>query len=112
MGDEHAVDVEFRESVSEHAGRVMPFPVVVCERAHGCCQDIRADGLIEDDGEPSVVLYSQFPRTAAVDPAVVGRRIRGPSEPTGDREVRRGYGDRGSRDPVSEIGRASCRERV
>src|SRR5437867_41346 len=57
LGHEHAVHVEFRQAGSEHAGCVMPRPVVVCERAQGRGVDIRLDGLVEGDLEPSVVPY-------------------------------------------------------
>src|SRR5207245_755144 len=41
------------------------------------------------------------------DAAVVRRRIRRPTEPRGDREIRGGYGNRGSRDliPSAEVPR-------
>src|SRR5205823_2211611 len=102
LSSEHAVHVEFRKAVSEHAGYVMPFPVAVPKR--GCCMSvyIRLDGLVEDDGEPSVALYTQLPRAAAaaLDAAVVGRGIRRPVEPSGDGETRDFCADRGSRNPV------------
>src|SRR5437773_7834898 len=67
----------------------MPGAVVVRERA--CCIGVHVwlDGLVEDDGEPTVGPYAQFPRTAAatLDSAVVRRRIRRPIEPGGDREA-------------------------
>src|SRR2546422_11684872 len=83
---------------------MMPRPVVVGERADDRRHDIRSNGLIEDDGKSTVVLYPQLPRVpASLDSAVVRRGIRRPPEPGGDREVRGGNGNRGSRDPVSRV---------
>src|SRR2546426_11321025 len=82
----------------------MPFPVVVCERADDRRHHVRSNGLIEDDGEPSVVLDPELPRvTASLDSAVVRRGIRRPPEPGGDREVGGGNGNRRSRDSITGV---------
>src|SRR2546428_6174101 len=66
----------------------MPFSVVVCERGCSFCKHVRGDGFIEDDREPSIILYTQLPRIpASLNPAVVRRGVRRPVEPRGDREV-------------------------
>src|SRR5436309_15482529 len=82
----------------------MPRPYVVRKGGFGVRHDVRANGLIEDDGEPSASRHPQLPRAAAasLDSAVIRRRIGRPSEPCGDREIRGGYGDRGSRDPIPD----------
>src|SRR5436309_944106 len=87
----------------------MPFPVVVSGAGFGVRHDIRANGLIEDDGKRSASRHPQLPRTTAapLDPTVVRRWIRRPPEPGGDREVRGRDGDRGSRDAVSASGEVS-----
>src|SRR5256885_1003641 len=83
---------------------MMPFSNIVCERARGGGVYIRLDGLVEDDGEMTVVLDTQLPRiTASLDSAIVGRRIRRPVDPGGDGEIPPGYRNRGSCDPVSRV---------
>src|SRR3989442_12585433 len=80
----------------------MPVPVVVRTGAHRLGNHIRTDGLIEDAGKPTIGPHAKLPRKAAsVDSTVIWRGIRRPPEPGGDREVRGGNGNRGSRDPVS-----------
>src|SRR5439155_7118662 len=80
----------------------MPSAVVVGERAYDFRKHIGADRLVERGAEPSISHHAKFPRPAAsLDSAVIRRRIRRPSEPGGDREVRGGYRNRRSRDPIS-----------
>src|SRR2546425_4901631 len=99
---ERPVHVELHQTVSKHSGRMMPCAVVVGERAYDFREHVRTDRLVERRAEPSVRHHAQLPRTAAsLDSAVVGRGIRRPPEPGGDREVRGGYGNRGSRDSIS-----------
>src|SRR2546426_1487028 len=88
LGDEDAVHVESRQAGSKHSGRVVPVPVVVCERACDFRKHIGTDGLVEGRAEPSVRPHAEFPRTAAsLDSTIIRRWIRGPSEPRRDREV-------------------------
>src|SRR2546427_8603101 len=102
LGDEHSVNVELRQAGSEDAGCVMPGAVVVVEQGCRYCVHVWLDHLVEDDGEPSIILHAQLTRAAAatLDPGVVRRRIRRPIEPGGDREIRGGYGERGSRNSI------------
>src|SRR2546430_14898702 len=77
LGDEHAIHVNFRESVTEDAGDMMPCPVVVRERGRDFGVYIGGDGLVEDNGHSSVVLHAQLPRGASsLDSTVVWRGIR------------------------------------
>src|SRR5207249_419011 len=81
---------------------MMPIAVVVRKRADDRRHHIRCNRLIEDHGKSTVVSHAELPREApSLDSSVVRRRIRRPPEPGGDREVRGGYGNRGSRDPIS-----------
>src|SRR5439155_3992563 len=81
----------------------MPSAVVVGERAYDFRKHIGADRLVERGAEPSISHHAKFPRPAAsLDSAVIRRRIRRPSEPGGDREVRGGYRNRRSRDSGSQ----------
>src|SRR2546425_2213643 len=69
---------------------------------------IGTDRLVERGAEASVGHHAQLPRKAAsLDAAVVRRRIRRPTEPGSDREVRGGNGNRRSRDTVSPFGEVS-----
>src|SRR3989454_5376837 len=99
---ERSFHVELHQTVSKHSGCMMPRAVVVRERGFGVRHDIRADSLVEDDGEPPASRHPKLPRKAAsVDSTVVRRGIRRPPEPGGDREVRGGYGDGWGRDAIS-----------
>src|SRR3989442_15767166 len=80
---------------------MMPFTIRERDWDHN--ERARAGGLVEGRAEPSIGHYAKFPRIAAsVDAAVIRRGIRRPPEPTGDREVRGRYGNRGSRDSISK----------
>src|SRR3989442_12679101 len=82
----------------------MPFSVVVCERGCSFCEHVRGDGFIEDDREPSIILYTQLPRIpASLNPAVVRRGVRRPVEPRGDREVYSRDRNRGSCDSIPRV---------
>src|SRR2546427_4599806 len=61
LGDEHAIYVELGQAGAEHAGCVVPCPIVVCERGRDFSVYIGGDGLIEYDGEPSIILNSELP---------------------------------------------------
>src|SRR2546427_12040910 len=100
----------------------MLYSVVVCEWGCSFCKHVWGDGFIEDDREPSIILYTQLPRIpASLNPAVVRRGVRRPVEPRGDREVYSGDQNRGSHksrarvempvaaDVSKEIGRARHR---
>src|SRR2546427_10452231 len=83
----------------------MPFSVVVCERGCSFCEHVRGDGFIEDDREPSIILYTQLPRIpASLNPAVVRRGVRRPVEPRGDREVYGGDQNVGSGNATCSVG--------
>ena len=83
---------------------MVPITVIVCERAHDLGEHIRTDRLVERGAEPSVRHHTQLPRSpASLDSTIVRGRIRRPTEPGGDREVRGGYGNRGSCDSVSRV---------
>src|SRR2546425_9018597 len=80
----------------------MPVAVVVRKRASDIREHVRANRLVEGRAKSSVLEHAELPRTAAsVDAAIVGRGIRRPPEPRGDREVRGGGGKRGSCDAIS-----------
>src|SRR2546428_13503062 len=81
---------------------MMPIAVVVRKRADDLRHHIRADGLIEDSGESAVGPHAELPGKApSLDSSVVRRRIRRPTEPGGDREIRGGHRERGSGGPGS-----------
>src|SRR2546425_12741937 len=81
---------------------MMPCPVVVGKRAYDLGKHVRPDGLVERRTESPVGHHAELPRTTAtMDAAVVRRRVRRPPEPTGDREVRGGYRNRRSRNPIA-----------
>src|SRR3989442_11635832 len=80
-------------------------PGVITERAAERGEDFRTEGLVERGAESTRGHHAQPPRKAAsLDSTVVRRRIRRPPEPGGDRKVRGGNGNRGSRDSVSPFG--------
>src|SRR2546428_10231315 len=86
----------------------MPVAVVVRKRASDIRKHVRANRLVEGRAKSSVLEHAELPRTAAsVDAAIVGRGIRRPPEPRGDREVRGGDGNRGSCDAISVFGEMS-----
>src|SRR2546422_10283795 len=86
----------------------MPVAVVVRKRASDIREHVRANRLVEGRAKSSVLEHAELPRTAAsVDAAIVGRGIRRPPEPRGDREVRGGDGKRGSCDGISLSGEVS-----
>src|SRR2546426_5875143 len=88
----------------------MPVAVVVRKRASDIREHVRANRLVEGRAKSSVLEHAELPRTAAsVDAAIVGRGIRRPPEPRGDREVRGGDGNRGSCDAIS-VSREVSRE--
>src|SRR5207247_2898588 len=64
---------------------------------------IGLDGLVEDNGDPTVGPHAQLPRTASVAlaAAVVGGGIGRPTEPCGGREVEVCHGDGRSGDRFS-----------
>src|SRR2546422_4694392 len=77
LGDEHAIHVNFRESVTEDAGDMMPCPVVVRERGRDFGVYIGGDGLVEDNIGCSDVLTAVPPRGASsLYSSVVWRGIR------------------------------------
>src|SRR5947208_2323039 len=79
---------------------MMPFPIVVGKRTHDVGPHRR--GLIESRAESSIGHDAQLPGTvASLNATVIGRRIRRPVEPGGDREDRSGDRNRRSSNAVS-----------
>src|SRR2546428_9660671 len=83
----------------------MPYSVAVRERADDLGEHIGTYGLVERGAEASVGHHAQLPRKAAsLDAAAIRRRIRRPSEPRGDGEVRGGSGKKRRRHAPSPGG--------
>src|SRR3989454_11185156 len=94
--NQHPVDIQSHQTGPEGGGRVVPFPIVVREWAHRLGEHVRADGLVERGAESAIGHHAELPRApASLDSAVVWRRVRGPPEPRGNREVRGGGGNSG-----------------
>src|SRR2546426_7022719 len=79
LGDEHAIYVELGQAGAEHAGCVVPCPIVVCERGRdfSVCSEEHTSVLQSPCNLVSrLLLVTRSP--SSLDPTVVRRRIRCP----------------------------------